>query len=477
MRQILLETKQRLEANHGVNMVTEMQRILAEPVLFEEYIDGLSQGMNDADAEQFKVLAENTGANLMENSIFGYNPYAVLVMPLLRKFWPRLSVKEAVTVSPMSSPSVVRYFIKPMAKTYLGTEVELPDFNNNVSLGPQVPVTPAVVVPSQTDLLNLLGLTSAMGSISRTLRVTAVSDGTNTEPCSIETDIDGNFSSAVTFQATSVTDVIQGHVDFKNGIISLSSVGGVITGATLYAIVSLEQNTINTNIEFRTEKILFEALTRKLSARWSVEFEQDTKALFNLDAQAELISIMSNQIAVEIDKEIITELLTTVQFLHNTAIDTFDKTVPAGFALGPKAWYENILVKMNALSQTVYKDTNIAPANIILCNPSEAAILETTNRYVYVSDGFSGSEHTYRVGTLESGKWRVIVTPIVPEGKMLMLIKPAEERAAVYFYCPYIPVTIYPFPLGTMPSMTLMTRYAKAAVRPKGIALLNVVAT
>jgi len=478
MKEILLETRTRLDKEHGVNMVTEMQRIVTEPYLFETYINGLAEGLDDPTKKQFLQLANNTRENLLENSIFGYNPYAVLVLPLLRKFWPRLSVKEAVTISPMNSPSAVRYFIRPYAKTYDDKSYELPEYNQNVSQGPQVPVTSTVAVPQiGYDLLGTLSLDPSVASVSRNFRIVKATDGVDSIDIAIENDIDGNFSGSVTYPTSGLTDVIQGSVDFRNGLVNLSvanPAAGTVS-VDIYAIVSLEQNTINTSIEFKTEKILFEAQTRKLSAHWSVEFEQDTKALFNLDAQAELVSIMSNQIAVEIDKEILTELLSTVQFLHPTAIDTFNKNVPFGFALGEKAWYENIIPKMNDLSQTIYTDTNIAPANIVICNPLEASILESMNRYQYVGDGYSGTEHTYRVGTLEAGKWRIIVTPVMPAGKMLMMLKPAEERAAVYFYCPYIPVTIYPFPLGSMPAMTLMTRYAKAVVRPKGMALLNVV--
>jgi hypothetical protein len=45
------------------------------------------------------------------------------------------------------------------------------------------------------------------------------------------------------------------------------------------------------------------AKTRKLKAQWTPEFAQDLNAYQSLDAEAELTSIMSEYIALEIDLE------------------------------------------------------------------------------------------------------------------------------------------------------------------------------
>jgi len=78
------------------------------------------------------------------------------------------------------------------------------------------------------------------------------------------------------------------------------------------------------------------------------------------------------------------------------------------------------------------------------------------------------------VGTVIGGQYKVLSSPVVPEGKMILVLKPDDERAAVYYYCPYQPITVYPWPMQNTPSMTFMTRYGKALVRPQGIAILNI---
>jgi len=57
---------------------------------------------------------------------------------------------------------------------------------------------------------------------------------------------------------------------------------------------------------------------------------------------------------------------------------------------------------------------------------------------------------------------------------MILVLKPEDSRAAVYFYSPYIPVTVYPWPMSNIPSVSFMTRYGKAMVRPQGVAILNI---
>ena len=51
------------------------------------------------------------------------------------------------------------------------------------------------------------------------------------------------------------------------------------------------------------------AKTKKLKAKWTPELGQDLSAYHNLDAEVELTSILSEQIALEIDREILEDLV------------------------------------------------------------------------------------------------------------------------------------------------------------------------
>ena len=48
---------------------------------------------------------------------------------------------------------------------------------------------------------------------------------------------------------------------------------------------------------------------RSLKAKWTPELGQDLNAYHNLDAEVELTSILSEQIALEIDREILADLV------------------------------------------------------------------------------------------------------------------------------------------------------------------------
>ena len=63
-------------------------------------------------------------------------------------------------------------------------------------------------------------------------------------------------------------------------------------------------------IDIKIESLAVTAVTRKLRARWSPELAQDLNAYHSLDAEVELTQILSEQIALEIDREILNDLLT-----------------------------------------------------------------------------------------------------------------------------------------------------------------------
>src|SRR5690606_33757966 len=51
------------------------------------------------------------------------------------------------------------------------------------------------------------------------------------------------------------------------------------------------------------------AETRKLKVKWTPELAQDLNAYHNLDAEVELTQVLSEQIALDIDREILNQLL------------------------------------------------------------------------------------------------------------------------------------------------------------------------
>jgi hypothetical protein len=486
VKDILMEAVDRCE-HLQVNPIKNFRLVLETDEYFDAYIEGLASGLESKDKEEFMSFAHITRNHLWESSTFMMNPYEQISFPLLRFFWPKLGIREAITVCPMDKPAMVKYMLMAKARRYgSSTDEELPVYGTS-SQGPSASIAldNDCVVPSTTDLLTPQSLTPSLAGIQRgSVRITQLTflDDTSsmqTADVTIQPDIDGNFSyTQVT--GTGVTDTIHGSLDFENGIIRLShtstDVVGIITQCHVIATASLEYNSISTAVTLSTQKILLEAVGRKLMAEYTIEFEQDARALFSLDAQSDIVSILSNQIVLDIENEIVQDILATVYVSQPNNIDSFSKTVPATFALGKLEWYKNIVVKLSELSARVYYNTNIGAANVILANPLDIPVLSATNMFNFVGNVLDGGVLQEKQEPATSPyKWQVLCSPVVPSGRMPVILKPEEERAATYLYCPYIPVTVVPgFPTRDVPSLTVMSRYDKRCIRSEGLAVLEI---
>ena len=222
------------------------------------------------------------------------------------------------------------------------------------------------------------------------------------------------------------------------------------------------------------EKIQLRVRDRQITGEWTVQMEQDARQLFDLDIQSELVNVVGEQIAIDIDSEIITALI-NANTTSNPASHsrTFDKNPDSTFLLGRKAWYENILDDLNTLSAQVYNSSYLGSANTLACNPLDAAIFQSLNSYEYVGGSVDGGSLNYRA-TVGNGAWNVLVSSVVPSGKIIVKYRSNDRSRSVYCYAPYVPALLHPYPLGAIPSMTILSRYATAMVRPEGIAVLTI---
>jgi hypothetical protein len=456
-----------------------LKAILVDDAAFSAYAEGLAESIEDkADRAAFMVLAENTRINLLENSMFQINPYETLTLPILRVFYPKLVAKEAVTVSPMDKPETIKAFITAKfspsnSSTQYNAPVVTPDISQGVAVG--TPVTATMPCPSNDyDVLAVAGITSTEAHLERDFEITGVSsDGTNFVDVSIVPAVEGHFSSSVDVSGSA--DVISGKVDYLNGTVCVSSTTAVVAAVRYQVTTSLEENRINPRVTLNVDKIRLYARDRQISANWTINMEQDMRALFDISIQAEIVNILGQQVALDIDREIISALITANTRLNDaTHTKSFTRTPPTTYTWGTKYWHENIVVPLNELSGQIYTDTNIEAGNTILCNPLDAAILEDLQTFNYTGTSSVDGDLGYRSATVAGGKWKVLTSAVVNQGTMLMVYKPVEELKAIYSYSPYVPAVLHPCPLGYTPSLTILSRYATALVRSGGIATLTI---
>jgi hypothetical protein len=236
-------------------------------------------------------------------------------------------------------------------------------------------------------------------------------------------------------------------------------------------------------IDIRVESIAVTAQTKKLKAKWSPELGQDLNAYHNLDAEVELTQILSEQIALEIDREILNDLVQGAKagtYYWSRAPGLFVNRL-TGAELGATAaapdftgtvseWYETLVETINDVSAQIHRKTLRGGANFLVTSPEVANILEFTSgfRASVTHDADRGTVGAVNVGSM-SRKWDVYVDPYFARNLILVGRKGGSFLESGYVYAPYVPLQVTPTIFGTedfVPRKGVMTRYAKKMVRP-----------
>jgi hypothetical protein len=263
-----------------------------------------------------------------------------------------------------------------------------------------------------------------------------------------------------------------------------NSVLGALAGTSPW---SLENSANIPEIQLKVDSFSITARTRKLKAAWTPELGQDLNAYHNLDAEVELTSILSEQIGLEIDQEILNDLVKGAtagvkywsrrpgKFVNrNTGADLSavggGPTYPPDFTGNVSMWYETLLETINDVSANIHRKTLRGGANFIVVSPEVANILEFTAgfRATVTHDSEKGSTGAVKVGALNA-KFDVIVDPYFPRSVILVGRKGASFLESGYVYSPYVPLQTTPTifdPSTFTPRKAVMTRYGKAMVRP-----------
>ena len=255
---------------------------------------------------------------------------------------------------------------------------------------------------------------------------------------------------------------------------------GAVVGTTSWG---LENNPGIPEIDLKVDSVSVTAITKKLKAKWTPELGQDLNAYHNLDAEVELTSILSEQIALEIDREILEDLIkgaTAGKFYWSRSPGLFvDKETGAEVGASAKApdftgtvseWYETLLETVNDISAQIHRKTLRGGANFIVTSPEVASILEFTAgfRASVAVDENKGTAGAVKVGQI-SKKFDVYIDPYFPRNVLLVGRKGNSFLESGYVYAPYVPLQVTPTIFGTedfVPRKGVMTRYAKKMVRP-----------
>jgi hypothetical protein len=238
-------------------------------------------------------------------------------------------------------------------------------------------------------------------------------------------------------------------------------------------------------IDIKIESVAVTAVTRKLRARWSPELAQDLNAYHSLDAEVELTQILSEQVALELDREILNDLLTQAKtnyywsrapgnFVNKKTGSTSGVPANASFTGTVREWYETLVETIIDVANEIHRLTLRGSANFIVVSPDVATILEASVLYrpsmSIDGDGQVATPMSLgadQVGTL-SNRFTVYKDPYFPRNKVLVGYKGGSYLETGYVYAPYVPLIVTPTifaPEDFTPRKGVMTRYGKKMVR------------
>jgi|7_EtaG_2_1085326.scaffolds.fasta_scaffold00424_15 hypothetical protein len=368
---------------------------------------------------------------------------------------------------------------------------------------------------SQVNLNNLVSLSGTMANASdgQARRLTAFSGSDN----GLWQPSDGDPTHALVFFHSDSRTVAQLSASYTNGdgtggdnsltfaysidddFVVSNALGSVI-GDPLWGLeeatnsIGAEEGYIP-EIDIKVDSVSITAMTKKLKAKWTPELGQDLNAYHNLDAEVELTSILSEQIALEIDREILEDLVKGAtagsyywsrhagKFVNRTGASGGQEvgaaTATPDFTGTVSEWYETLVETINDVSAQIHRKTLRGGANFIVVSPEVANILEFTAgfRANVTGDVDKGTVGAVKTGSL-SKKWDVFVDPYFPRNLVLVGRKGGSFLESGYVYAPYVPLQVTPTIFGTedfVPRKGVMTRYGKKMVRPDMYGLVIVV--
>jgi hypothetical protein len=223
-------------------------------------------------------------------------------------------------------------------------------------------------------------------------------------------------------------------------------------------------------VSFDLESVTVSVTERKLRAQWSPELAQDVAAFHNIDAEAELTALLSEQVAAEIDREILRDLRKGAAWNLRWDYNGWKRLSSSGTTpYTQKDWNQTLITAINQISAQIHKSTLRGGANWIIVSSEISAIFDDLE-YFHVSNASPEQDQfnmgIERVGTL-SGRYQVYRDPYFPANTVLIGHKGTSLLDTGYIYAPYVPLQLTPTmynPFNFTPIKGIMTRYAKKMV-------------
>ena len=505
---------------------------------------GLLEGMKERDQHSMAVLLENQAKQLLDEATqtgtsSGSEEWSGVALPLVRRIFGEIASKEFVSVQPMNLPSGLIFYLDFKYGSAQGTEGQFGGkslfggtnttgsatnfgrtdsavgglygenrYGYSVNDAETAAFTGTTATASWADVGydNALSASAAAGRI---VKVTVTKSALETAAAGTGTP---DYDAVRTFTATAgvaglASTINQfNYVSGTNVVLFVSASAGsaasVATNKVVLSVVPVaydrgdfEDKTANSagntttaldipeiDLELKSEAIV--AKTRKLKAVWTPELAQDLNAYHSIDAEAELTSMLSDYISLEIDLEILDMLKSnalTTEYWSATIGEEYLNNGQTGqaawggaqssMAYQKNTWFQTLGVKLNKVSNKIHQLTLRGGANFIVASPDVCTILESIPGFVVNADkdAMQFAAGVTAVGSM-SNRYTVYKNPYMTSNEILMGYRGNNFLETGAVYAPYVPLIMTPLvydPQNFTPRRGVMTRYAKKMVRPE----------
>jgi hypothetical protein len=248
--------------------------------------------------------------------------------------------------------------------------------------------------------------------------------------------------------------------------------GGMETGAM--EALGDSAGTAFREVSFSIEKVLVAAKGRALKANYSLELQQDLKAVHGLDAESELANILSSEILSEINREVVRTIYVTARpGAQNNVV------VPGQYDLDLDSngrWsverFKGMCFQLEREANAVGQLTRRGKANFMIVPADVASALHAAKQLDYapamnVNEVPDDTTSTY--AGLFNGRIKVYVDPysanISNSHYAVLGYKGTSAWDAGLYYCPYVGLQMVRAtdPNTFQPAIGFKTRYATVA--------------
>ena len=503
---------------------------------------GLLEGIEDeTKTHGMAVLLENQAGQLIqEASVTGgqnAEEWSGVALPLVRRIFGELAAQEFVSVQPMNLPSGLIFYLDFKYGTdQTGNHTENSDVYGNTS-GSNVDASGGLygagkfgysINDKETSTMTCGATASgsttfSTGSVAWTdvdyepdlSGAQAIADNADnalikvSTPLAAYTNADTDGVRAFSISGSGFDEFFPAYTSYSSAdseisfVVRKDSVAAILNvvvdyhqqPSTNYSRTDFEPSAsqIDANpegdidipeLDIALKSIPIIAKTRKLKAVWTPELAQDLNAYHSVDAEAELTSLLSEYISMEIDLEILDMLMANasakkefwsarVGYEYDSASSSFVESSGASNAYTKGDWFQTLGNKIQSVSNAIHQKTLRGGANFIVVSPETATILESIPGYATGADGDANTNQfamgVQKVGAINN-RYTVYKNPYMLENSILVGFRGSNFLETGAVYAPYVPLIMTPLvydPKNFTPRKGVMTRYAKKMVRPE----------